>query len=1737
MNPKQAAVQQMYLPGFDPLSLFDEPFSNQPPKQEHSAPAASEAPIVVEVISLDQESITEVLPTCVGTLPDPLLDVSAIPEREAEDEPDFHPAAQQLPRVEAVQRLNQVAQRDAAPWAKLPASIHDDLGGKVAKFDANIAAIRLLLNLETEDRTATEQEQVTLSRYTGWGGLPEVFNGYMEWRDRREALLALIGQSAFDQARSTVVNAHYTPLHVVQSMWKAIAAMGFEGGRVLDPATGTGYFLGGMPEEIAKRSEVTAVEIDDLTARICRRIYGHAAAVHHTGFEKFASPDNWYDLAITNVPFGNYTVACSRRKQYSKWTIHNWFLGRMLDAVRPGGLIAVITSSHFMDGKESLKRQWFNTRAELLGAVRLPQGTFNRTANTEVVADILFFRKREPGALVSETGTPWLNLAPVPAEVLADNVATSMRMKNEYWAAQTAHVVGQWKLVSSQHGSVLVPVCRQDDIAIKLADASGLLPTGVYSATATQAVAKPEAKRLKLDTAHGEKPGSYVLRHGAVHVVRHGQYEPVETARTRLDRMTHLIGVRDAARALLRRQLETDATDEQLATLRATLNRLYDRMVKQHGWIHSKGNAMAFRQDPDWPLLLSLEVYDGDNDVATKAAIFSTRTGRPSTAPVTASSPEDAVAISIAETGHLNPTYLAQLLGQEPEKVMPYLASLGLAFLNPETGLYESREEYLCGNVRQKLVAAKFAGDAYGVNVQALTDVLPPDLPPGDIDVRLGAPWVPEADYVDFVRSLDQQTFASSYVSLAVSYDRISGVWAVKTSATTSALDRKWGTTDIEALQLMQDAMNGRQATVYDTLMIDGREVRKINVENTAAAREAQGKIEEEFRNWLWNDPDRAKRLHRLYNDEFNSTVERRYDGSRLRLPGYSWVLAPAEHQLNGIARVMTGNNTLLAHCVGAGKTLVMVVGSMELKRLGLVDKPAHVVPNHMLEQYTAEFLRAYPNANVLMVTKDDLSKDRRKEFCARVATGSWDAVIMTHSVFELVKPSPEISQAILSQQLEEVQEAIEELKQSRDNRPQVKQLVRMEKEWEARLERANAAWKKDDFISLKDMGIDFLAYDEAHLAKNLFRFSQMERVAGLSTANSQRAFDLFVKTRELMARHGDRERGVVFATATPIANSMAEFHVMQRYLQPKTLEAAGLLPFDAWAAMFGRTVTSLEVSPDGSTFRMATRFAQFVNMPELMTMFRQMADVRTRDMLNLPTPPLVGGAAQVVSAKAGEQLKEFIKKIVERAERIRNREVQPSEDNMLAVTNDGRNAALDMRMVDAGAPFDPQSKVGLCISKVYQLWQESTPFRGAQIVFCDSGTPTGRAFNLYEDIRQRLIAMGIPACEIAFIHEAQTDAAKAALFKKVREGLVRVLLGSTAKLGIGTNVQTRLYAVHHLDVPWRPCDLEQRDGRIERRGNLCEAVYILRYVTEGSFDAYSWQTVSAKCRFIDQVMSGDMGQRRVEDISATALSYEEVKAIACGNPVVREKAMLDAEYRKLGLLERHHAKTVRNAKWAMADLDAREKRAERDIRAIQADDALITAAGDMWLEVDGQRFRGTESAAEALTLKMKELRAGAYGADERFTVFHFSGLPVKLHGGKTYVGDYEAPFALVLGESWGQKVAPYSKGGRVLEMLIEGLEARKHDLVMTHEMLKSVQRQRPLVDAQAQQTFEHTARMAELAKRISELEIELGLVTNEAGSVGVGDEAVANNTSVTGHAEEEVEGPETAPEAALEAA
>lgn len=1612
-----------------------------------------------------------------------------------------------ITQIAPVKPVALVTARDVPAWPMLDEAVHASFTGPVSKYEANLQALALLRILDAECRSPSELERDILNRYTGWGGLKEIFepNPLPEWRERANTVRKLLGEQEFAAARGSVVNAHYTEISVIKAMWHAITRMGFQGGRILEPSAGAGYFLGAMPQDVAMRSDIHAVELDQVSAQLLKTLYGQAATVVHGGFETTNYPDEWFDLVIGNVPFGNYRVACPRKRAYSSQSIHNYFLGRSLDLVRPRGIVAIVTSSYFMDARDAGFRSYVASRASLIGAIRLPVKAFSRIANTDVVTDIVFFQRHAHAQTLGGTHAAWTTVTALPDSHIPPGVARSHTEVNEYWGTHPQMVIGQWTVQRGMYRTDLAPVLAGQDLHTELEQRVSALPQEIYAGTdqPVDGTSTPETSE------HGHPDGHLASRGGRVMAWRAGRFEDAGLSGKAEARALGLIALRDHTRTLLNAQSDPTASDSHLAELRQELNLLYDTFVRSHGCVSARPNTRVFRGDPDWPLIISLEKYDEETDTAEKAAIFHARTGFPSAPPAKADSLEDAVAISAAETGTVNPDYIARMVGSTGDKVIEQMLDEGLAFLNPETGFYESREQYLSGNVRAKRASALAAGDRFSTNVAALTAAIPPNIEPHEIDARLGVAWVSEADYSAFIRALCGDSW-SNYSEVKVRRDPVTGGWDITGNiAHLTPLRSTWGTVDVDAVKIIHMALNGRSITVRDPVDDNGTTRYVVNVEKTAAARECQAKIEARFQEWLWEDDQRRDRLVTAYNEACNCLVERKWDGSRLRLPGYSWVLKPDAHQLNAAARIASGANTLLAHVVGAGKSLTMAIGAMEMRRLGTARKPLHVIPNHMLLQYAAEFMRAYPTARLLVATKEDLQAERRKAFCARVATGDWDSIVMTHSTFEKVQCDPKIVERLIERTLGDIRAA--KLAGDGADRSIIKQLVKMEKDWTARLERLKAMWKKDDFLTLSDLGVDAILVDEAHCFKNLFRFSQMDRVAGLPANNSQRAFDMLVKTMQVMALRGGREQGVVFATGTPVANSMAEMHVMQRYLQPNTLERHGLAQFDSWAAQFGRVVTSLEVSPDGSSFRMNQRFAQFVNLPELLSMFGQVADIQTKEMLNLPTPKLATGDSQVVSVEPSAELKAYINVLVERAEAIRNGAVTPDIDNMLAVTNDGRKAALDLRLINPDVPFDPNGKIAACARKVHELWIKTADFRGTQLVFSDLGTPSGTRFNVYDDLRGRLVALGIPKDQIAFIHDAATDAAKEQLFAKVREGRVRVLIGSTSKMGVGTNVQKRLYALHQLDAPWRPADVEQREGRIARRGNECEQIEMFRYVTSGSFDAYIWQTLAAKARFIGQVMAGDRALRRAEDAQMTALSYEEVKAIACGNPAVREKAMLDAEYRKLCMLRNHHRRTQWLARNIVSGLPSRLEGLRRDAAAAQADLDTIRHSHTERLEFEGQGLEDPSAIADHLGAISKAHRGRAHNHDE--VVAHYRGLPIKVvpSRGRDW-GDYR----FVIGERLELEIRPYLDGGRLLQEIRDAVGGLADFVGRKHAQIESAIQSEALHRVTAEKPFEHEARLEEITTRLRILDLELGLVKDMEGTQALDENSVvANNAGV----------------------
>lgn len=1691
----------LFVGGFDLLSAI----IGTTPTVAHQTPAV----IAAEAASPGLPDATDELDITGGQsaqFPDtrgepslPAVDSPSVPRPEsAASESNVAEVVRDEAPAIADYELSTSTARQAPPWPQLDVerlvALHC---GDVARYDANIAALKLLRVVEAAQRAPTEDERLTLAAYSGWGGLKEVFETrcHPSWAGRKAELEQLLTEHEWNSARDSVVNAFFTDARIAQAIWACVRHLGFTRGRILEPSAGAGIFLGTMPADIAMASDAHAVELDEMSGRLLRVLYGTEAKVRITGFETCGYVDDWFDLVIGNVPFGKYKVACMRNRLYSNQSVHNYFMGRALDVVRPGGVVAFITSTSFLDSRQGGFREYVGQRARLLGALRLPTGAFADSAGTSVSSDIVFLQKRFPTEAVTDDELLWTELAQLPQSSLTQAVAQSDAFKSSYWSSNPGMVIGNWALRSQQYGQSLVVEFAGNDLAAEVESRRSMLPADAMQPgdTRLSAVQVPAAEDLQ-----AWRSGQLVERNATIMSWQQGQWTPSGLTGKARDRALGMIRIRDLVRHILDRQVYEEASDSELDQLRQELNVVYDAFVRWHGPINLKANTRVFRTDPDFPLLLSLEVFDSNTQTAEKAAIFKQRTGGPTAAPVRADNAIDAVTISVAETGEVNPSYIGQLLGTAPEAAMQELLEESLIFIDPSTMRYETAAAYLSGNVREKLELAQLAGAEFERNAVALTAALPPDLEPGDIDARLGSPWIPPADYEAFFRSLFGKDM-QSWNTVQVRRDNVSGAWSLSTNLTYGvALTQTWGTDERSATELLNTALNGQLATVRDTIVVDGRDVSVVNVPKTAAARDKQNKLETHFSNWLWADTERSKRLARLYNDQFNNYVDRIYDGSKLRLPGYSFSLIPDTNQRNTVARIATGSNTLLAQVVGAGKSLEMIIGSMELKRLGLAKKPLHTIPNNMLLQYTAEFVRAYPGARVLMASKEDLGKGpTRKLFCARVATGDWDAIIMTHSAFERIAPDPAMAERFIEDTLSSIRSALESVKSSREQRSLVKALVRAEKDWQARLERLQGRWKKDDFITLKQMGVDRLFIDELHLFKNLFRFSQMQRVAGLPNSNAQRSTDLLIKTREIMAAFGGRECGIVGATGTPVSNTMAELHVMQRYLQPRSLERAGIAQFDAWAANFGRIVTGLEVSPDGSSFRMNSRFAQFVNLPELMGLFRQVADIKTKEMLNLPTPALVGGGPQTCLVKPSEDLKAYVQALVKRADAIKNRQVKPDQDNMLAVTNDGRKAALDLRLVRPLFGFDPTGKLAACAAKVFDIWERTARFRGTQIVFCDLGTPTSHRFSVYLDLKNQLTKLGIPASEIAFIHDANNDAAKEALFAQVRQGTIRVLLASTAKAGVGTNVQTRLYALHHLDVPWRPADIEQRNGRAERRGNTCEEIEIWLYVTEGSFDAYSWQLVSAKARFIAQVMCGDRSIRKIDDVGMQVLSYEEVKAIACGNPVVREKAQLDAEMRRLELVRSAYVSSRWSARNELAGLPARRESAQQYMQGLREDILKSEQVGDA-LEVEGQVFTEPSEIQELLHGISQHERTLIHRGLQARSVARYAGLPLVIEPSRL-VDKLDFKVRL-LGHS-SSEIYPYLDGRRFHAELAAAVANLHQDMETAGARLRYLERQEPLLQAQASAEFEHEQKLLELRRRSMDLEVELGLTSGAAGT------------------------------------
>ena len=1434
----------------------------------------------------------------------------------------------------------------------------------------------------------------------GWGGLSDAFDPEKPaWALEYAQLKELLTPEEYAAARSSTLNAHYTSPTVIQAIYEVVERMGFETGNILEPSMGVGNFFGMLPEKM-RNSHLYGVELDPVSGRIAKQLYPKAD-ITVGGFETTDRRD-FFDLAIGNVPFGQYQV---NDKAYNKlnFSIHNYFFAKALDQVRPGGVVAFVTSRYTMDAKDSTVCRYLAQRAELLGAIRLPNDAFKKNAGAEVVSDIIFLQKRDrPLDIVPE----WTQTGQTE-----DGFAI-----NRYFIEHPEMVLGRQEPVSTAHGmDYTVNPIEELKLSDQLHDAVKYIH-GTYQEAELPELGEGEAIDTSIPADPNVKNYSYAIVDGQVYYRENSRMVRPDLNTTAEARVKGLVGLRDCVQELIDLQMDAAVPDSTITQKQAELNSLYDSFSAKYGLINDRANRLAYADDSSYYLLCALEVIDEDGKLERKADMFTKRTIKPHQAVAVVDTASEALAVSISEKACVDMDYMSQLTGKTKEELGGELQ--GVIFRVPGqleqdgTPHYVTADEYLSGNVRRKLRQAQRAAQqdpVYAVNVEALTAAQPKDLDASEIEVRLGATWIDK----EYIQQFMYETFNTPFYlqrSIEVNYSSFTAEWQIKGKSSVSYNDvaayTTYGTSRANAYKILEDSLNLRDVRIYDTIEdADGKERRVLNAKETTLAAQKQQAIREVFRDWIWRDPERRQTLVRQYNEEMNSTRPREYDGSHITFGGMNPAITLREHQKSAIAHVLYGGNTLLAHEVGAGKTFEMVAAAMEAKRLGLCQKSLFVVPNHLTEQWASEFLRLYPSANILVTTKKDFETHNRKKFCARIATGDYDAIIMGHSQFERIPISRERQERLLYEQIDEITEGIAEVQASGGERFTVKQLERTRKSLEARLEKLQAEGRKDDVVTFEQLGVDRLFVDEAHNYKNLFLYTKMRNVAGLSTSDAQKSSDMFAKCRYMDEITGNR--GVIFATGTPVSNSMTELYTMQRYLQYERLQELNMTHFDCWASRFGETVTALELAPEGTGYRARTRFSKFFNLPELMNLFKEVADIKTADQLNLPTPEV---EYHNIVAQPTEHQQEMVKALSERASLVHSGTVDPSQDNMLKITSDGRKLGLDQRIVNQMLPDEPGTKVNQCVDNIMQIWRDGKADKLTQLVFCDISTPQAKApaskaaktldnpllhalegavplpeqepvFTVYDDIRQKLIAQGMPADQIAFIHEANTEVRKKELFSKVRTGQVRVLLGSTAKMGAGTNVQDRLVALHDLDCPWRPGDLAQRKGRIERQGNQNPLVHVYRYVTEGTFDAYLWQTVENKQKFISQIMTSKSPVRSCDDVDETALSFAEIKALCAGDPRIKERMDLDVEVSRLKLMKAdHQSKQYRLEDQLLKYFPEEIEKYKGFIMGFESDLEVLAAHphpedGFAGMEIRGDLLTDKENAGAALLDACKEVK------------------------------------------------------------------------------------------------------------------------------------------------------------------
>ena len=1449
-------------------------------------------------------------------------------------------------------------------------------GGAKQKYARNIAAIRTLFQLEQEHRGATVEEQEVLSQYVGWGGLPDAFDpDKSNWSKEYMELKGLLSEDEYAAARSSTLNAHYSSPTVIRGIYDAVERMGFRSGNILEPSMGVGNFFGMLPDSM-QDSRLYGVELDSITGRIAKKLYPQAD-ITVAGFETTDRRD-FYDLAVGNVPFGQYKV---NDKAYNKlgFSIHNYFFAKAIDQVRPGGVVAFVTSRYTMDSKDSTARKHMAERADLLGAIRLPNNAFRANAGTDVVSDIIFLQKRDRPI---DHEPDWVQLGKTE-----DGFAI-----NQYFVDHPDMVLGVLSTESTQYGreELTVAPIEGANLADQLAEAVQHIE-GQYTAAEvdTSDIAEEETARRTLPADPDVKNFSYTVVDGEVFYRENSVMTQVELSDTAKGRVTGMVELRQIVNELIDQQLN-DYPDEDIKATQAKLNAAYDAFTAKYGLINDKKNARLFDDDSSYYLLCSLENLDENKNLKSKADMFTKRTIRPEHIVTSVDTPSEALAVSIGEHGKVDLPYMAELLGTPGEYGRITTELSGVIFKDPaadaddpEAG-WQTADEYLSGNVRDKLRMAQLAAEShpeFKVNVDALTKAQPKDLEASEIDVRLGATWLAPSIVQQFMMETFQPPYRIRYNNaITVRYSPYTSEWRISNKSATGFGDimatETYGTRRANAYKILEDTLNLRDSRVYDTIVEDGKEKRVLNQNETTLAQQKQQAIKDAFAGWVWKDPQRRALLVKKYNELFNSTRPREYDGSHIHFVGMNPEINLREHQRNAVAHVLYGYNTLLAHEVGAGKSFEMAASAMELKRLGLCQKSLFVVPNHLTEQWASEFLRLYPNAKLLVTSKKDFEPANRKKFCARIATGDYDAVIIGHSQFEKIPLSAERQERLIQEQMDEIEEAIEEAKAQVGEHFTVKQLEKLRKSLKQKLEKLQGADRKDDVVTFEQLGVDRLFVDESQAFKNLYLYTKMRNVAGLSTSEAQKSSDMFGKCRYLDEITGGR--GVIFATGTPLSNSMTEMYTLMRYLQYNTLQQKGLTHFDAWASTFGETTTAIELAPEGTGYRARTRFAKFFNLPELMAMFKEAADIKTSDQLNLPVPQ---AKFETVVVKPSEIQQDMVQALSERAAEVHSGSVDPSVDNMLKITSDGRKIGLDQRLMNSALPDDPNSKLNACVNNVLRIWNDTKEQKLTQLIFCDMSTPKGDgSFNVYDDIRTKLLNAGVPEQEIEFIHNADTENKKAELFSKVRSGQVRVLLGSTAKMGAGTNVQTLLVAVHHLDVGWRPSDMTQRNGRIIRQGNQNKQVYVYNYVTESTFDAYLYQTLENKQKFISQIMTSKSPMRSCDDIDEQSLSYAEVKALCAGDPRIREKMDLDVQVAKLKVLRGD----FQNQKYRLEDkllktFPEEIQKQKTRIAALQQDSQMAAAHPQdkenfCGMTIKGMVYDDKKAAGERLLLARQEM-------------------------------------------------------------------------------------------------------------------------------------------------------------------